>query len=91
MSHRDLDRFAIKPFSELDGVADGFVGLAGKTEDEVAMDDQAREIRCDCFSLESLAQVLHVRRSETVCGIASGSSPWCAVHRPREWRGGACG
>ena len=23
-----------------------------------------REIRCDCFSLESLAQVLHVRRSE---------------------------
>ena len=31
-----------------------------------------REIRCDCFSLESLAQVLHVRRSEIVCWIEQG-------------------
>jgi hypothetical protein len=31
-----------------------------------------REIRCDCFSLESLAQVLHVRRSEIVSWIERG-------------------
>jgi hypothetical protein len=31
-----------------------------------------REIRCDCFSLESLAQVLHVRRSEIVSWIEQG-------------------
>jgi hypothetical protein len=31
-----------------------------------------REIRCDCFSLESLAQVLHVRRGEIVCWIEQG-------------------
>ena len=31
-----------------------------------------REIRCDCFSLESLAQVLHVRRSEMSCWIEQG-------------------
>ena len=33
---------------------------------------RVREIRCDCFSLESLAQVLHVRRSEIVCWIERG-------------------
>jgi hypothetical protein len=31
-----------------------------------------REIRCNCFSLESLAQVLHVRRSEIVSWIEQG-------------------
>jgi hypothetical protein len=31
-----------------------------------------REIRCDCFSLESLAQALHVRRSEIVSWIEQG-------------------
>ena len=31
-----------------------------------------REIRCDCFSLESLAQALHVRRSEIVGWIERG-------------------
>jgi hypothetical protein len=31
-----------------------------------------REIRCDCFSLESLAQVLHVRRSEIISWIEQG-------------------
>jgi hypothetical protein len=31
-----------------------------------------REIRCDCFSLESLAHVLHVRRSEIVFWIEQG-------------------
>jgi hypothetical protein len=31
-----------------------------------------REIRCDCFSLESLAQVLHVRRSEITGWIEQG-------------------
>jgi hypothetical protein len=31
-----------------------------------------REIRCDCFSLESLAQVLHVRRGEIVSWIEQG-------------------
>ena len=31
-----------------------------------------REIRCDCFSLESLAQALHVRRSEVVFWIEQG-------------------
>jgi hypothetical protein len=31
-----------------------------------------REIRCDCFSLESLAQVLHVRRSKIVSWIEQG-------------------
>lgn len=31
-----------------------------------------REIRCDCFSLESLAQVLHVRRGEIVGWIERG-------------------
>jgi hypothetical protein len=31
-----------------------------------------REIRCDCFSLESLAQALHVRRSEIVSWIERG-------------------
>ena len=31
-----------------------------------------REIRCDCFSLESLAQILHVRRSEIAGWIEQG-------------------
>ena len=31
-----------------------------------------REIRCDCFSRESLAQVLHVRRSEITGWIEQG-------------------
>jgi hypothetical protein len=31
-----------------------------------------REIRCDCFSLQSLAQILHVRRSEILCWIEQG-------------------
>jgi hypothetical protein len=31
-----------------------------------------REIRCDCFSLESLAQILHVRRSEILRWIEQG-------------------
>lgn len=31
-----------------------------------------REIRCDCFSLESLAQVLHVRRGEIAGWIERG-------------------
>ena len=31
-----------------------------------------RDIRCDCFSLESLVQVLHVRRSEIVGWIELG-------------------
>lgn len=31
-----------------------------------------REIRCDCFSVESLAQVLHVRRSEIMSWIEQG-------------------
>jgi hypothetical protein len=31
-----------------------------------------REIRCDCFSVESLAQILHVRRSEIACWIEKG-------------------
>jgi hypothetical protein len=31
-----------------------------------------REIRCDCFSLESIAQVLHVRRKEIVSWIEQG-------------------
>jgi len=31
-----------------------------------------REIRCDCFSLESLAQILHVRRSEILQWIEQG-------------------
>ena len=31
-----------------------------------------REIRCDCFSLESLTQVLHVRRSEIILWIERG-------------------
>lgn len=31
-----------------------------------------REIRCDCFSLESLAHVLHVRRSEITGWIEQG-------------------
>jgi len=33
---------------------------------------RVREIRCDCFSLESLAQVLHVRRSEIASWIEHG-------------------
>jgi hypothetical protein len=33
-----------------------------------------REIRCDCFSLESLAQVLHVRRNEILRWIEQGCS-----------------
>lgn len=33
---------------------------------------RVREIRCDCFSLESLAQALHVRRSEIVDWIERG-------------------
>jgi len=31
-----------------------------------------REIRCDCFSLDSLAQILHVRRSEIISWIEQG-------------------
>lgn len=31
-----------------------------------------REIRCDCFSLESLAQILHVRRTEITGWINQG-------------------
>jgi hypothetical protein len=31
-----------------------------------------REIRCDCFSLESLAQIMHVRRSEILQWIEQG-------------------
>ena len=31
-----------------------------------------REIRCDCFSVESLAQILHVRRSEIAGWIEQG-------------------
>jgi hypothetical protein len=31
-----------------------------------------REIRCDCFSLESLAQILHVRRGEIAGWIEKG-------------------
>jgi hypothetical protein len=31
-----------------------------------------RDIRCDCFSLESLAQVLHVRRAEILGWIEQG-------------------
>jgi len=31
-----------------------------------------REIRCDCFSLAALAQMLHVRRSEVSCWIEQG-------------------
>jgi hypothetical protein len=31
-----------------------------------------REIRCDCFSVESLAQMLHVRRSEVAGWIEQG-------------------
>ncbi len=33
---------------------------------------RVREIRCDCFSLESLAQTLHVRRSEVSAGLNKG-------------------
>lgn len=31
-----------------------------------------REIRCDCFSIAALAQMLHVRRSEVSCWIEQG-------------------
>ena len=31
-----------------------------------------REIRCDCFSIATLAQMLHVRRSEVSCWIEQG-------------------
>lgn len=31
-----------------------------------------REIRCDCFSLAAVAQMLHVRRSEVFCWIEQG-------------------
>jgi hypothetical protein len=31
-----------------------------------------REIRCDCFSLAAVAQMLHVRRSEVSCWIEQG-------------------
>src|SRR5579863_9474832 len=33
---------------------------------------RVREIRCDCFSLAALAQMLHVRRSEVSCWIEQG-------------------
>jgi hypothetical protein len=39
---RGLNGLAIKPFRKPDGVADRFSGLAGKAEDEVAMDDEAK-------------------------------------------------
>ena len=38
---RDLDGFDVELLGELDGVADGFLRLAGKAEDEVAVDGEA--------------------------------------------------
>src|SRR5207302_11467669 len=37
----DLDRLAIECLGEVDSVADGFLGFAGETEDEVGVDDEA--------------------------------------------------
>ena len=40
----DLDGLAVELLGEVDGVADGFLGLAGEAEDEVAVDDEAEVV-----------------------------------------------
>lgn len=42
-----------------------------------------REIRCDCFSLEALAQALHVRRSEVSYWIEQGWLQATVTHQGR--------
>ena len=39
--HRNLDGFHVEFLGEVDGAANGLLGLAGQAEDEVAVDDQA--------------------------------------------------
>ena len=41
MRDRDLNGFDVQLLGEVDGVADGFLGLAGQAEDEVAVDHQS--------------------------------------------------
>ena len=41
MSDRDLDRLAVERLGEVDGIANGLLGLAGEAKDEVGVDDQA--------------------------------------------------
>ncbi len=40
----DLDGLAVEGLGEVDGVADGFFGLAGEAEDEVGVDDEAEVV-----------------------------------------------
>ena len=40
----DLDGLAVERLGEVDGVADGFLGLAGQAEDEVGVDDEAEVV-----------------------------------------------
>ena len=44
MRDGDLDGLAVEGFGEVDGVADGLLGLAGQAEDEVGVDDEAEVV-----------------------------------------------
>src|SRR5277367_1062850 len=72
VGHGDLNGLAIKPFGELDSVADRLPGLARQAQNEVAMDNQLKllavmgevERSLDACSLLDVLQDLRIARLE---------------------------